>query len=173
MGKREKILVFLMIAAIAFGAYELFLSSPVGRNRPAPGPAPRTASEIAGTIAKQAQEAELDRPRQYVLELAAMPWENNPFYLRPEAREKGLQTPGGQKKEPSFTYTGYLEIGDRRMAIINGLEYAAGDEIENEAAIVHSITPRHVVIDLKETGRKITVPYSRQKTEEKAPSEAG
>ena len=43
-------------------------------------------------------------------------------------------------------YTGYLRMGDKRLAIINGMEYEAGDILEPDGFIIRSISPRRVVI---------------------------
>ena len=39
-----------------------------------------------------------------------------------------------------------MQMGDKRFAIINGMEYAAGDQLEQGGYMVHSITPSQVII---------------------------
>ncbi|MGD8881179.1 MAG: general secretion pathway protein GspB, partial [Desulfobacterales bacterium] len=44
------------------------------------------------------------------------------------------------------SYTGFMQMGDKKLAIINGVEYAAGDRLEQGDYILQSITPSRVVI---------------------------
>jgi hypothetical protein len=39
-----------------------------------------------------------------------------------------------------------MQMGDKKFAIIDGFEYAAGDELAQGGFIVRNITPRQVVI---------------------------
>ncbi len=55
-------------------------------------------------------------------------------------------------------YTGYLEIGTRRIAVINGESYEAGEELEAGGYLVKRIRSSAVVIEEKGTGKDITVP---------------
>ena len=43
-------------------------------------------------------------------------------------------------------YTGFLQMGDTRLAIINGMEYEAGDQLEPGGFIIRRILPNHVVV---------------------------
>jgi hypothetical protein len=53
-----------------------------------------------------------------------------------------------QKSIPDLnvSYTGFLRMGDKRFAIINGVEYASGDRLDQGEYMVSSITPSQVVI---------------------------
>jgi len=64
--------------------------------------------------------------------------------------------------EAGFTYSGYLEIGDRRLAIINGIEYETGDELAMGGYIVRGIYPNRVVIEVKWRKEKIIVPLEEE-----------
>jgi hypothetical protein len=43
-------------------------------------------------------------------------------------------------------YTGFLRMGEKKLAIINGMEYEAGDILEPDGFIIRSISPSRVVI---------------------------
>ena len=50
-------------------------------------------------------------------------------------------------------------MGDKRLAILNGIEYEVGDRLEPGGLIVRNIHPNHVVIgppDLK--SKKVVLP---------------
>ena len=52
----------------------------------------------------------------------------------------------------SDAVTGYVEIGTRRLAIINGEEYETGDRITGSPYMVRDISPEQVV--LGDTGNR-------------------
>ena len=47
---------------------------------------------------------------------------------------------------PNLAYSGFLEIGSKRLAIINGMEYEAGDRVNPGAFSVKTILPGKVIM---------------------------
>jgi hypothetical protein len=47
---------------------------------------------------------------------------------------------------PNLAYSGFLEIGSKRLAIINGMEYEAGDRVNPGALSIKSILPNKVIM---------------------------
>jgi hypothetical protein len=62
----------------------------------------------------------------------------------------------------SFTYSGYIEMGGKRLAIINDVEYETNDELELNGYIVEKIEPLKVIISDIERQRKIIVPIEQE-----------
>ena len=54
----------------------------------------------------------------------------------------------------NVSYTGFMQMGDKKFAIIDGLEYTAGDELVQGGFEVRSITPRQVVIVSTDRSKK-------------------
>ena len=48
--------------------------------------------------------------------------------------------------EIEFTYTGYLDVGGKRMAIVNGNEYKEGEALDINGYVLTSVSPARVVI---------------------------
>jgi hypothetical protein len=46
----------------------------------------------------------------------------------------------------SLVYSGYIETPQRRVAIINGIEYVAGDQLDQSVYTVRHIAPTQVVL---------------------------
>ncbi len=161
MGRREKILVALMAAAIVYGAFELFLAPGSGRQHSGHRPDAEVPSELAGSINSQIDTAGLSPDQERILELAVRPWENNPFYKQPQEKKKNPAAEGETKQQPVYRYLGYLDIGGQKMAIINGLEYKTGQLLESGRAVVRSISPQQVVIQSTRTGEKHTLLYQQ------------
>jgi hypothetical protein len=81
--------------------------------------------------------------------LAETNWKQDPLVQiekasNPEAeRKENLQPTASEIK---VAYTGYLQMGDLELAVINGNEYAAGDRLDTGGYIVQSIFPNRIVI---------------------------
>lgn len=155
MNKREKIIVACMIVAVLYGAYSfLFDDAPRDATRTAKSEGPPVQEFVVGVIG-QIKKAEPSRRDTYLLEQADAALTRNPFY-------EGQETPGAEAaaKETAleaqaatsalagaqFSYTGYVEMGDQRIAILNGREFAEGDQINADGLFVKSITPTAVII---------------------------
>ena len=66
---------------------------------------------------------------------------------RPESElQKAQQVTRVPIPDLNVSYTGFMQMGDKKFAIINGIEYTSGDRLEQGDYIVRSITPRQVVI---------------------------
>jgi len=57
-----------------------------------------------------------------------------------------------------FTYSGFLDTGRKKMAIINGIEYSEGENLEIKGFALKSISPTKVVIENRGTGATVNVP---------------
>ncbi|MEI6313459.1 MAG: hypothetical protein WCO89_01210 [Syntrophus sp. (in: bacteria)] len=57
-----------------------------------------------------------------------------------------------------FTYTGYLEVNKGKMAIINGMEYKEGEELDVKGFVLKSVTPARVVIENRAARAAQTIP---------------
>ena len=55
-------------------------------------------------------------------------------------------------------YSGYVDSGKNKMAVINGIEYRIGEELKEEGYILKQITPSKVMIFNKSTGNKLEIP---------------
>jgi hypothetical protein len=55
-------------------------------------------------------------------------------------------------------YSGYVDSGKNKMAVINGFEYRVGDELEIEGYILKQITPSKILIVNKHTDNKEEIP---------------
>ena len=134
-----------MLLAIGYGIFVWFLSSP---------------QQVAGLNDDNEQEAlkafivnvaerttgGLSKIQTVTLKKAEANWKRDPLIQiepKPLVKEKEDQPPVLTIK---MLYTGFLRMGDKRLAIINGMEYETGDKLEPDGFIIRSISPRRVVI---------------------------
>ena len=57
-----------------------------------------------------------------------------------------------------FVYTGYLEVNKKRIAIINGVEYTEGEELDIKGFVLKGVSPTRVVIENHGTKALLNVP---------------
>jgi hypothetical protein len=160
MKKREKIILAVMGVALLCAAY-VFLS-----DRSSPQTNVVTEQNLASVKAFSAQLTEdlkkdiltgLDR---YVLERAEAEWASDPFLGK--KLSSAVETAGGAAGgQPGiFAYSGYLEAGRKKLAIINGMEYQVGEQLEPGGYVVLSIDPEKVILEDIGKHGQITLPFT-------------
>ena len=164
MSKREKVILVIVFFVVVYGIYNVFLCSPPKTSSvDNSGESKRLDDLIAGVIQDVARE-NLSETETYIITRAETEWRSDPF-LETNGLEKIFDDAEGaasSKHKVSFTYTGYLELGDTRIAIINGREYEIGEELESGGYFVESIEPLQVVIRGKENRKTIIVPVKEE-----------
>lgn len=144
MSKREKIIVCLMIGSVVFGAYHFraLYSSKINLKALSP-------QNIENTI-KNIKEPEivLSEKEQYILKQAPVPWGQDPFIAPISQEQKQLKKPVLPPVPKDLKYSGYMKMGDRILAIIDGMEYQVGETLLKSQYMIADISPRQVVIAL-------------------------
>ncbi len=164
MTTREKVIVGLMVLTVGYGVIEYTLPR---RNAGAPLTAPAEGvnafiAKVADTIKGASSEASA-----LVIRKAEAAWTQDPFLeiRKPQATRPETAPPKDTARGPvNLIYSGFIEIGSRRMAIINGMEYEAGDIVNPGGYTLKSILPAKVLmIATNRDGSPIEVPL--QETE--------
>ncbi|MDH4012102.1 MAG: general secretion pathway protein GspB [Desulfobacterales bacterium] len=164
MSNREKIIVGLMLLTVAYGIYALFFE---GKGKSSTTPTAVSATKqlenLNAFITKvaEASRAGLSKEDKYIISRAESAWKQDPLTTveltdRPEdeinrQKKQIIQTTGPQL---NVSYTGFMQMGDKKFAIVDGLEYTAGDELVQGGFKVRSITPRQVVIVSTDRSKK-------------------
>jgi|WetSurMetagenome_2_1015567.scaffolds.fasta_scaffold338763_2 hypothetical protein len=160
--KQQVIILAVMVIAIIYGGYDFLLSKP--KKTSVQNPAGNSlelssfVTEFTAGIAKELPK-KIDT---YIVSRAEAKWAGNPF------SDTKLYTSWKITKEPAvpavalqkniFSYTGYMEGGARKIAIINGTEYSIGEALEIPGYSVKEIYPSRVVILNKRDKKTISVP---------------
>jgi hypothetical protein len=160
LNKRQMIILGVMILIVFYGVYTLMPSKAkqsfedTGKKL---AELKTFISTINATLAKEQTGAD-DR----VIGLAEAGWSANPFYdkkaYKDWATSKGLEKTEEASQKLNIRYTGYVEGGKARLAIINGTEYMTGDTIGLEGYVLREILPTKVIIQGRTDKKKIEVP---------------
>ena len=134
-----------MLLAVVYGVYVWFLPSP---QQAAANKDENEQKRLNAFILKVAEQTATGLPKNmaYVLQKAEAKWKGDPLIqIEPKTIAEKEDSPK-PVISPKVKYTGFLRMGDRRLAIIDGMEYEAGDRLEPSGFIIRSISPSHVVI---------------------------
>ncbi|QLA15760.1 hypothetical protein [Desulfolutivibrio sulfoxidireducens] len=156
MTKRETMLLWLMGAAVLAGAGLYGLTGKgksVGLS--APGKAVEATLAAGQALVKAVKDAGVSDIQAHVATMALRPWEPGLFY------DKALEfQTEGPKSESLPAYTGFVEVGSLRLAIIDGYEYREGDELETGGYLVEEIRPDQVTLKgLDKDNKAVRLPY--------------
>jgi hypothetical protein len=170
MTKRERVILVLMCLAVVYGAYALFFSSPPKGTSKSAG---SRSSEINKLITELSVGLTKEGPTatdNYIIEKAESKWVKDPFFDKKisvvKEKEKVPKVEAEMEAEKevevlpevTFSYSGYLQMGDRKIAIIDGMEYKTGEEIGPGGFIIRAIYPNRIVVGIKGKEEEITVP---------------
>ena len=154
-----------MLLTVIYGIYVLFFE---GKEKSsiastAAVSATKQLENLNAFIAKvaEASQAGLSKEDKYIISRAESAWKQDPLTTveltdRPEdeinrQKRKVIETTGPQL---DVSYTGFMQMGDKKFAIIDGFEYAVGDELEQGGFVVRGINPRQVVIVSTDRSKK-------------------
>jgi len=97
---------------------------------------------------------------EHVMKQAMTPWPADPFGQQAFQAEVETQIPAETQapRQIKAVYTGFIKMGEKTMAIINGLEYESGETIDPGGLVVEQIAPHQVILRAAGQGEKVTVP---------------
>lgn len=143
-----------MLLTVAYGVYAVFFEGKTNPQEAFTISATQKLENLNAFITKvaEASKAGLSKEDQYIIQQAEADWKQDPLISaelkdRPQSEiNKASQIQRVSIPDLNVAYTGFMQMGDKKFAIINGVEYTAGDRLEEGEYIVRSITPRQVVI---------------------------
>ena len=147
MTNREKIIVGLAALALGYGAIELLL--------PRANVAPVTAAAEPGGVERlhhqggRCDPGRHGRSRRHRHPESGSRLEAGPLPRDPESQGGRSDSHAPHERTarlPNLVYNGFIELGSKRLAIINGQEYEAGDKLSPGGFTIKSILPTRVVI---------------------------
>ena len=160
--KREIIiLVIAALCVVLYVGYEFLIARPASKKVKT---APSTISVTPVNISASGESKNdlinnKDEFYNHVIKRTELDWEKNPFWKRDAYREwaKIQGVAGASGASSKIIYSGYVISGKNKMAVINGLEYRIGEELEMEGYILQQITPSKVLLSNKNTGSNVEV----------------
>lgn len=149
MEKREKLLLGL-VAVTAVAAGGVLLTGPSHQTAThATTPATGLSDVLLGM-----EQARLSKEQTYRLAVVAGNATMDPFY----GRSSDITQDNATQGQEDLVYSGYMKIGSKLFAVINGIEYACGDKLADGGYVLSAIEKNAVLLERTdgESGRKYT-----------------
>lgn len=164
LSKRQIIILIVMVITILYGGYTLLpiLSDKIVHNLKVGKE--EDVKTFMGNIITDLTKSNLTITEAYLINRAESEWQKDPFRLM--GISETMSTTGGAVKvngAPSghFIYKGFVETRNKKMAIINGIEYGIGDTLEKEGFVLESILQNKVIIRDKKKNITQEIPLKK------------
>ncbi|MCG6911842.1 MAG: hypothetical protein LJE94_17220 [Deltaproteobacteria bacterium] len=161
MLNRERIIILLMLVVVLYGIYNFFLAP--GDNVPA-----RDSSQNLADLKKFVVDAatnlaseHVSAADQYVIQKAENAWPDSPFLQSGAilaSQQSEVKVEEAAFETVTLAYTGYIQVEDSLLAIVNGMEYESGEQLGEAGYYVKSISPEKVVIGVANNPQTIILP---------------
>jgi len=160
LNKRQIIILVIMGIVVVYGAYEFTFGSSA---RKAGTEIKSNSAEISSFVSGLTSELAKDLSAgtdAYIISRAEAEWQKNPFLERSlykvwTAREGAAA--GKNIAAVKIIYSGYVDSGKKKMAIVNGVEYSVGEKLEIEGYVLKKITNSNIVVSNRNTGSEVEV----------------
>jgi hypothetical protein len=152
MSKREKIIIGVMVFSILF-ALGYYLTPTLTGPGETPGEQYAESEKIIQEIAAELKKVAASPNENYVIARAEAAWTKDPFYRKIQpVQEKAAA--GGRE----IVYSGFVDMGDKTLAVINGSTYQVGEKLDfGTAFFLKSVEPSRVVIADRQNQRNIVI----------------
>lgn len=157
--KREIIFISLAVIALIYGAVDFGLRSIKGKSAPTGASKVETSAtfsliteELGARAAGQQEAKGLE-----ILNAVSAAWPEGVFvditsFVNHEEEEEALTL-----VDKALIYSGYMTMGEKIFAVINGIEYRIGDIIEGFS--LKQIDPLEIIME--KNGRPMRIPFKR------------
>ncbi len=149
MKTREKIILVLAIIALSYGAFDYFILSSGNKDAMISEAENQYADFIEKTNATLANLNIIEKKKSnagYLISIIESEWENDPFF-KIENSSKKTQESAAKPEMAVLTYSGFIKLGNKMLAVIDGMEYTTGEYIKDSGYKIIQITPESVSIN--------------------------
>jgi len=158
--KREIIILVIAALFVLYAGYEYLIAGPANKKiiTNAGSDSVDINNSITG-ITKDLGKDKITDFDAYVVKRMEADWGKNPFWKKDMYKawvnKEGLAKGGILDK---IIYSGYVDSGKIKLAVINGFEYRIEEQLEIEGYVLKQIMPSKVIIFNKNTGNKEEIP---------------
>ena len=162
MLNRERIIIILMVIAVVYGVYSLFLApgdeAPVQASKQKMADLKNFVVDAATNLSSEYVSA----ADKYIIEQAEKTWPESPFL---QSGKMLTSQPFEAKADVTvervqLAYTGFLQTDNSLLAIVNGMEYETGEQLSEAGYYIKSISPNKVVIGIENNPKTIILPLN-------------
>lgn len=156
--KREIIILIIAGLFVLYAVYEYLIAGYLPAKKPLQPDSETVKIEslIAGLTGDLAKN-KLSEYEHSVIKKTGEDWRKSPFLSR-ELYRAWLAKDGKAVASFKIIYSGYVDTGRKKMAVLNDVEYRIGEELREEGLVLKNITPNKVFIFDKRAGSSFEIP---------------
>jgi hypothetical protein len=162
---REKVFVSLVAAAALFALISIMYPSRSTGSADRSKQRPAELSDFSSKLALQVARGGVSPFEAAAIKKATEPWKKDPFLKMKRQDQVADNQPNKSRdasEAPELAYSGYLQMGKRILAIIDGLEYEVGERLTDRPTLtLQRITADRVVLLQTDTGAKRVIPIQK------------
>ena len=160
MSKREKVILVIMALTIVYGIYALLINPNPKETAPVASTSKMDAFNQFITKVSTMTQSGLSDIDAYVIQHIPVEWTKDPLLNSRQDFEfkKDGETEDTLVQKLALKYTGFVEMGKDKLAIIDGAEYETGEMLPDSGLVVEEIHATQVVIFVKSSNKRVSVP---------------
>ncbi len=155
MKTREKIIIVFAILALLYGGFDYFFLSS-DKNQIIDSETQNQFSEflekVNATLAKLNIMEKKNTNPDYLITMIESEWANDPFSKIEKLSKKNKDGSNDQEslidqEMSGLIYSGFIKLGNKMLAVIDGMEYTTGEIIKDSGYKIIKITREKVLIN--------------------------
>jgi hypothetical protein len=152
--KREIIIISIAVIFVLYAVYVYLIAGKLPVKKVQTNATTTKVESITNGIVGELSKNKLSDFDNYIIKRASVDWGKSPFLERNLYRAWLAKDGGGSFK---IIYSGYVDSGKYKMAVLNNVEYRVGEELKEEGYILKYITPFKVIIFDKRAGNNLEI----------------
>jgi len=157
--KREiVILVIAGLSVLIFIAYTFLFSNKHKGEKVEAGKESVKIENVVSGVTDELTKNQLSEFDNFIIKRAHLSWVKDPFLKRDLYRAwlaKDSKGEGGSSVK--IIYSGYVDTGKQKLAVLNGIEYRIGEELKEEGYVLKNISPSKVIVFDKRAGNNLEI----------------
>ena len=159
---RQIVILAVMLLAALYAGYDFLSKGRKGATAVDTGKKVEELGVLVKDITTILTKDAPSRAAAHMVKQAEAAWPRDPFYEKIEAREVSVTREMAQASalaavKGKILYTGYLDTGRKKIAIINGNDYVSGDVLDVDGYVLKSIDPTRITLYNKTTNLMIEI----------------
>jgi hypothetical protein len=156
--KREIIILVITALFILYAGYEYLIAGPASKKVNTSEDSVKIETFISG-LTNDLSKNKISDFDGYVVRKTGVDWVGNPFLKKDLYKTwAGREGFANNSALAKIIYSGFIDSGKNKIAVLNGVEYRTGEQLEIKGYILKQIMPSKVLIFDKSTGNDLEIP---------------
>lgn len=156
--KREIVILALAAIFVLYAVYVYLIANRLPGKKVETGKESVKIETIISGVTEELNKNKLSDFNNYIIKRAQTDWGKSPFLKRDLYRAWLAKDSISGIAAVQIIYSGYVDTGKNKLAVLNGIEYRIGEELKEKDYILKNIMPSKVIIFNKRIGNNLDIP---------------